>query len=242
MKNKGKLIAEIMAVCCVLSTPTFFNMHDMVTAAEVTFQDDKGIKLGENIAGSIEYEVPMIQCNIGLCKFVINCDPSKFSSKITDSDQKEQIEKEVVNKVLAMLNLEDTKKNKLDTLDQIATEKEIGNPGNLFEANQFIKFKVKAQKENENNYNDLTFNKNEETKNWLQQMISECDKFSVCRMTGYSPTIEYQKLNHQIILKIYINLPERDILFYGTRYESFKFCVEVTGNVLNPIESNNGDN
>ena len=36
MKNKGKLIAEVMAVCCVLSTPTFFNMYGMAETGTST--------------------------------------------------------------------------------------------------------------------------------------------------------------------------------------------------------------
>lgn len=199
MKNKGKLIAEVMAVCCVLSTPTFFNMHDMAasgTTAQFKDKDDPSTLVGSNLVATITHVLQMITNNVGLIEYKIDCRNDYSEHRL--------------NEVLTMLNLNtQTNDALINNIDNISSEVEITNIGQLFnDANSLINFTLKANKtENDTSPDDLTCDSNETTD--ANDQVSYDKKFSIYRVDEKKPTIQYDGNNHVITLKIYVNLPEK---------------------------------
>ena len=217
MKNKDKLIAEIMAVCCALSTSTFFNMYGMAEPDTViSFLNSDGTKTGTAIFGTQEtYSILDVEYNVGCINFIID-----FSQNYSDC---------VINQLLAMLNLNDVKGNPINDYTKITSEAgtetgtEIYNLGQLFgDENSLIKFTVYTPTSDE--LLQLRFNDSETTNSKKQTQFTNV--FSIFRIGDKRSTIQYveNEKEHIMTLKIYIDLPDNSIF---TNYKSFSFGVEL---------------
>lgn len=204
MKNKGKLIAEVMAVCCVLSTPTFFNMHDMAASGTTTAQfkdkDNPSTLVGSNLVATITHVLQMITNNVGCIEYKIDC------SKDYSTDR--------LNEVLTKLNLKDKTSNaSISDITTIGSAVEITNVAQLFDTNELtgnklINFTLQANKtENDASPDDLGFEETETTD--ANDQVSYDKTFSIYRVGEKNPTIQYDSTSHVITLKIYVNLPEK---------------------------------
>ncbi len=209
MKNTGKLIAEVMAVCCVLSTPTFFNMYGMAetgtstSTAQFKDQSDENKLVGSDLVATITHVLRMITNNVGLIEYKIDCQNDYSPDRL--------------NEVLTKLNLKTKVENGegklINDITKIDSEVEITNIGQLFDTtaetgNKLINFTLSAKKTAEDTATDaLTFDSNETTN--ANDQVSYENKFSVYRVDGKKPTIQYDRTAHVITLKIYVNLPEK---------------------------------
>ena len=209
MKNTGKLIAEVMAVCCVLSTPTFFNMYGMAETGTSTsteqFKDqlDANKLVGSNLVAAITCSLAKFEDNVGLIEYKIDCK--------NDSSQ------DRLNEVLAKLNLKTKVENKegelINDIADISSAVEITNVAQLFDTtaetgNKLINFTLNAKKTAED---DATVTLElETTETTPGNDVSKYGKqFSVYRVGDKVPTIQYDRNQHMITLKIYVNLPEK---------------------------------
>ena len=230
MRNKDKLIAEIMAVCCVLSTSTFFNMHGMAQTI-ITFEEKKGENeinpLGPNISGTIEtYVVCNVTYNVGCINFIID-----FSKNYSDC---------VINELLTLLDLKTkTGGSPITNYTTITSETEIDNLGQLFgnkdrignqNQNSLIMFTVYAQKSD--GEDPLIFNDSETTDSSDQTQFT--DVFSIFRIDDKRPTIQYDTTTHKMTLKIYIDLPDNS---ERMNYTSFSFGVDLKDETMLQIQS-----
>ena len=209
MRNKKKLIAEIMAVCCTLSTSTFFNMYGMAaTSKELQFRDltDGNVPLGENLAVNFKCEA-VSNKNIGLLTYEIDCSGDCSPDR--------------VNELLTLLDLKTkTGGSPITNYTTITSETEIDNVGQLFypvigssatsSANSLIAFSIEANKTGGTDV--LSFNATETTK--LKKATNYRQEFSILRIDGKEPTIQCSMDGNgdvtNIILKIYIDLPEKN--------------------------------
>lgn len=204
MKNKGKLIAEVMAACCVLSTPTFFNMHDMAetgtSTAQFKDQSDGSKLVGSDLVATITHVLKMITNNVGLIEYKIDCTNDYSTDRL--------------NEVLTKLNLNKQIDNTLiNNIDDISSAVEITNVAQLFDTNEatgnkLINFALSAKKTAEDTASVSLGFENTETNNANDQ-VSYNNTFSVYRADEKKPTIQYDSTNHVITLKIYVNLPEK---------------------------------
>ena len=241
MRNKKKLIAEIMAVCCTLSTSTFFNMYGMAAAEKeqqvlekvekfiykVEGADgEKIITTGENIEATLNCEVVPIIHNIGCIKYEIDFRDDYSPDRLNEVLTKLAIKKDSENGAfIAMSDL---------VQDGVAKAPvEIYNLKHFFdsESSSLIKFSISTKKNGDTNSYSLKFGASETTDQCSQTNYGET--FSVCRIEGKTPTIKYDEKDHKMILKIYVDLPD-------IYYESFTVTatLDKDNSILSMISQN----
>ena len=228
LKNKGKLIAKIMAVCCAFSTSTFFNMHGMAAQKEVIFKDsdDPTQLLGPNLVATITHQIKKITNNVGLITYKIDCSEDYSTARLNEVLTKLAIKKESENgDFIAMSDL---------VKGGVANAPvEIYNVGQLFnDGNSLIKFSISAKKDS--GFDVLIF-ETKETTDPEDQVINN-PRFSVYRIESKKPTIQYDTSTHTIKLNIHVNLPEKYKSDSGQEEDYKSFSVTATINDSNTLE------